>query len=116
MLLGMNPYYKEKLRGILEEKIKRVSEDIERLEEGVKPVPPDKGLGRITRMEVLSDKARNEAAMDQACGLLCDLEHALEHIDDKTFGACATCKQLIPDERLLAMPGARFCMRCATAR
>ena len=109
----MNPYYKEKLRALLAGEIERATEDIARLEEGVQPVAPDRALGRITRMEVLSDKARNEAALDQLQGQLRDLEDALAQIDNEGFGQCRGCRQPIPDERLLAVPGTKWCVGCS---
>jgi len=109
----INPYYREKLRGILESEIVRTQADIERLAPNCKPVAPDKGLGRITRMEVISDKARNEAAMHGLETQLSAFEDAFAHIDDDDFGLCKTCKKEIPFERLKAVPGSRFCVSCA---
>lgn len=109
----MNPYYRDKLRGILEAEISATQLDIERLEPMCQPVPPDKGLGRITRMEVLSDKARNEAVLDQQKGRLSDMEAAMERIDDPTFGMCAGCGKEINFERLKAIPGTTDCIGCA---
>lgn len=109
----MNPYYREQLRGLLASEIARTQADIERLAPHCQPVPPDKGLGRITRMEVLSDKARNEAAMHGLEQQLSDFEDAFSRIDDEAFGQCDTCKIEIPYERLKAVPGTRFCISCA---
>lgn len=109
----MNPYYREVLRGLLESEIARTKTDIERLAPHCEPVPPDKGLGRITRMEVLSDKARNEAAMAGLEQQLHDFEAAFARIDDADFGLCQTCKKEIPIERLKAVPGSPSCVSCA---
>jgi len=109
----MNPYYREQLRALLASEIARTQADIERLAPHCQPVPPDKGLGRITRMEVLSDKARNEAAMHGLEHQLSDFEDAFSRIDDEAFGHCDTCKIEIPYERLKAVPGTRFCISCA---
>ncbi|MHB8671284.1 MAG: TraR/DksA C4-type zinc finger protein [Acidimicrobiales bacterium] len=40
-----------------------------------------------------------------------DVEHALARLDDGTYGTCEACGEPIGDERLQAMPAARFCVR-----
>jgi RNA polymerase-binding transcription factor DksA len=40
---------------------------------------------------------------------------ALRRIEDGTFGRCEECGRPIPDERLDALPYARFCTRCSEA-
>lgn len=37
---------------------------------------------------------------------------ALERIRSGTYGVCRSCAELIPDERLLAVPWTRYCVRC----
>jgi len=111
----MNPYYRERIRELLAEERERLAKDIEGLAPYCEPVPPDKGLGRITRMEVLSDKARNEAAMEQLKSALADVEHAWTRIDDEDFGLCEACGEEIPYLRLKAVPGSRTCVACANA-
>ena len=41
---------------------------------------------------------------------LSDVEHALRRLDDGTYGRCEACGGPIGDERLEAMPAARFCL------
>jgi DnaK suppressor protein len=43
-------------------------------------------------------------------GQLHDVEHALDRIDDGTFGTCEACGRDIGTERLRARPAARFCV------
>ena len=40
----------------------------------------------------------------------------LYFMDDGTYGLCADCRTTIPFERLVAMPAARFCVRCQQRR
>lgn len=40
------------------------------------------------------------------------LFRALEKIEDGTYGSCDDCGDLIPKPRLLAVPGATFCVSC----
>jgi RNA polymerase-binding transcription factor DksA len=41
---------------------------------------------------------------------LSDIEHALRRIDAGTYGTCEACGKVIADERLEALPAARFCL------
>ncbi len=42
-----------------------------------------------------------------------DVEHALQRLDDGTYGTCETCGQPIADARLEAMPATRYCIEHA---
>ena len=41
-----------------------------------------------------------------------NIEHALEKLDDGTYGTCEECGQDIVEKRLEAMPFARYCVDC----
>jgi DnaK suppressor protein len=42
-------------------------------------------------------------------------ERALAKLDEGTYGACDTCGEAIPSDRLRAMPDSVFCLACAAA-
>jgi RNA polymerase-binding transcription factor DksA len=42
-----------------------------------------------------------------------DVEHALNRLDEGTYGTCETCGTPIADARLEAMPATRFCIEHA---
>ena len=42
-----------------------------------------------------------------------DVEHALQRLDEGTYGTCETCGEAISDARLEAMPATRFCIQHA---
>jgi DnaK suppressor protein len=42
-----------------------------------------------------------------------DVEHALQRLDQGTYGTCETCGKPIADARLEAMPATRFCIEHA---
>jgi RNA polymerase-binding protein DksA len=44
--------------------------------------------------------------------LLVQIERALEHIDDGTYGVCDSCGEPIGKMRLMAFPRATLCMSC----
>ncbi len=60
------------------------------------------------------ERAQVSALLRQARDDLVALDGALERIDDGTLQTCAVCGDPIAVERLLALPSARTCIRCAS--
>ena len=56
------------------------------------------------------NRERDLSILEQVQGELADVEHALRRLDDGTYGTCEACGKRIPDDRLEAMPAARFCL------
>ncbi|MCA1846723.1 MAG: TraR/DksA C4-type zinc finger protein [Actinobacteria bacterium] len=56
------------------------------------------------------NRERDLSILEQVQGELADVEHALHRLDEGTYGTCEACGKRIPDERLEAMPAARFCL------
>ena len=56
------------------------------------------------------DRERDLSLLEQVEGELADVEHAMQRLDDGTYGTCEACGEPIPDERLEALPAARFCV------
>lgn len=42
-----------------------------------------------------------------------DINQALERIEEGTYGRCVSCGNLIPDDRLQAVPWAALCVPCS---
>lgn len=53
-----------------------------------------------------------EAGAARARETMGDVEHALERIEDGTYGWCERCGEPVPFERLEAIPWARLCVAC----
>ena len=83
------------------------------LEELTKPISPDKGLGRLTRLEALQDKNVNQAALERLKDEEIRLHNALANILLPSFGVCQGCNNDINFERLEAMPASTLCTECA---
>jgi RNA polymerase-binding transcription factor DksA len=53
-----------------------------------------------------------EATLDAVEDVLGDVESALRHLDDGTYGRCDSCGEAIDDAQLAASPMARTCAGC----
>ncbi len=56
------------------------------------------------------DRERDLSLLEQVEAELADIEHALERLEEGTYGTCEACGKPIGDERLEAVPAARFCL------
>jgi RNA polymerase-binding protein DksA len=70
----------------------------------------------IHMADIGSDNFEQEftlSLMENEEGTLDAIEAALERIDSGTYGMCEECGVKIPKARLLAIPYAPFCVKCA---
>jgi len=88
----MNSEEKQKLKRNIEEAIEAQKTLIASLSETSKPVAPDNAIGRLSRMEALSDRAVSEASLNAANTKLSRLETALGKVDQPDFGICVGCE------------------------
>ena len=56
------------------------------------------------------DREKDLSILEGIEAELADVEHALRRIDDGTYGTCEACGRPVGDERLEALPAARFCL------
>lgn len=56
------------------------------------------------------DREKDLSILDNIDGELADVEHALQRLDDGTYGTCEACGKPIDDERLEAVPASRYCL------
>ncbi len=56
------------------------------------------------------DRERALSLLENVEAELDDIEHALQRLDDGTYGTCEACGKPIDDARLEAVPAARFCL------
>jgi DnaK suppressor protein len=56
------------------------------------------------------DREKDLSILEQVEAELADIDHALKRLDDGTYGTCEACGKAITDERLEALPAARFCL------
>ena len=56
------------------------------------------------------EREKDLSILEQIEAELADVEHALKRLDDGTYGTCEFDNKPIPEERLEALPAARFCL------
>jgi DnaK suppressor protein len=59
------------------------------------------------------ERAQLSALIDRARTQLAELDTAVNRLESGRYGRCERCDHPIGDERLLALPAARLCIRCA---
>lgn len=108
---------RQELRQTIEKEIATLAVEIEQLDEQIKPIPPDRAIGRLTRMEAIQSKSMAEANLRKAQARLRKLETALRKVaEDPDFGMCAICEEAIPVKRMLLVPESTRCVPCASQR
>jgi len=66
--------------------------------------------------QVTAERGEVDALVGSLRETLSDIDHALAKIDLGTYGTCERCGKPIGEDRLEAMPAARLCIECASAR
>jgi RNA polymerase-binding transcription factor DksA len=66
--------------------------------------------------QVTAERGEVAALVGSLRDTLNDIEDALRKIDEGTYGQCEQCGGAIGEPRLEAMPAARSCIACASAR
>ena len=112
----MTPEDKIRIRTEIEKRIREAQYSVAKLSEQTAPVPPSVAIGRLTRMDAIQQKNMAESNLKSAEKLIYSLGVALEKLDEPEFGICAVCKNLIPMERILAVPETKICVRCTPNR
>jgi len=56
------------------------------------------------------DRERDLSILEQVEAELADVEHALERLENGTYGTCEACGHVIDEARLEAQPATRFCV------
>ncbi len=88
---------------------------ISTLEEKVKPISPDCGLGRLTRLEAMGEQDVNNKILDESRLRLTRLKNALQRIDKPMFGICIECEEDIGFGRMSIRPESVRCVECANS-
>jgi DnaK suppressor protein len=107
---------KQAVRKEIEQRIADAQKSMVTLREQIKPVPPSVAIGRLTRMDAIQQKSMAEANLRSAENDIKNLKKALLRLDEDNFGVCVVCGGEIPPGRILAVPEAKVCVKCASAK
>jgi DnaK suppressor protein len=105
--------YKQQVKGLLENKQRRLVKQIAELKEMVVPEGLDSAVGRVSRMDAINNRSVNEAALRKKTMQLKSIEAALKDIDNPYFGKCIKCGKTIQKERIMLIPESKVCVECA---
>jgi len=97
----------------IETDIITLKEQIKDLEEKVKPISPDCGLGRLTRLEAMGEQHVNNKVLDESRIRLTRLNNALQRLEKPLFGICIECEEVIGVGRMSIRPESVRCVECA---
>ena len=104
---------KTEITNKIETDIVTLKKQILTLEEKVKPIAPDCGLGRLTRLEAMGEQDVNNKILDESRVRLTRLKNALQRIDKPMFGICIECEEDIGFGRMSIRPESVRCIECA---
>ena len=109
----MHKQEKQVIKEKIENDIVQLTTQISTLEEKVKPISPDCGLGRLTRLEAMGEQDVNNKVLDESRLRLIRLNNALQRIDKPMFGICIECEESIGLGRMSVRPESVRCVNCA---
>ena len=111
----MKKHDRQVLKSKMEEELASLAVEIDRLNEQIQPIPPDRAIGRLTRMEAIQSKSITEASLRTAKVRMRKLQIALRNVEeDPDYGTCQVCEKPIPVKRLLLVPESTRCVPCAS--
>ena len=109
----MNTVQRTKIRHKIEQDIESLRATIEDLEAQTQPIPPDRAVGRLSRMDAIASSGVKATSLHAARAKLMRLQRALGKVETPDFGVCRNCEEPSPLARLMLMPESTYCVRCA---
>ncbi|MFO7802449.1 MAG: TraR/DksA C4-type zinc finger protein [Desulfovermiculus sp.] len=109
----MDQKTRNEIKKVVEEQIQAVSRELAEMEERAQTVDLDQPIGRLSRMDSLTNQGILLSSLNKAKTRLAKLKQAYKSIDDPEFGMCRECGEDIALKRLKAMPESELCIDCA---
>ena len=103
----------ERLRKKLEGLAKEINQYLRDSELSAAAVEPDKGLGRLSRMEAMHDQQLVLEMRRRKKRQKLEVQNALIRIEGGMYGKCSFCSKEISFDRLDAFPEVQTCVTCA---
>ena len=99
-----------KIKQQLEDRLRDLGARIDEIEDDLRATPNTDWDDRATETE---QDEMLEALESSAIAEVTEIRAALRRLRDGTYGACITCGDHIADARLVALPYATRCIKCA---
>jgi DnaK suppressor protein len=109
----MIPADQNKYKKYLEEALHEVRKYLESSEDAAAAVAPDKGLGRLSRMEAMQDQQLVMEMRRRKKRQLVEIKLAISRLEMGNYGTCVFCGKEISPERLEVAPEVQTCMSCS---
>jgi DnaK suppressor protein len=109
----MIPADQNKYKKYLEEALDEVGKYLEFSEDAAAAVAPDKGLGRLSRMEAMQDQQLVMEMRRRKKRQLVEIKLAISRLEMGNYGTCVFCGKEIHPERLEVAPEVQTCMSCS---
>ncbi|MGC9311740.1 MAG: TraR/DksA family transcriptional regulator [Sediminispirochaetaceae bacterium] len=106
---------KIELKNLILTKIRDIEESYPYLVEETRAIEPSSSLGRLTRMEAISEKGINEYVLAKNRQNLQKMYNALDRMEKGSYGTCLKCGREIPLGRLSLVPEAVLCVSCSSS-
>ena len=107
------------VRGQLNEELERLQTELVTAEEGLADLIRDSGDGagddQADAGSKTFEREHEMSLANNARSMVEQVEHALQRIDQRTYGICESCGNPIGKFRLQAFPRATLCMACKQA-
>ncbi len=112
-----------KFKQILQQEKKKLQARLDQMENRALEAPLQESIGELSMYDnhpadlgsETFERSKDLALREQAEIRLREIENALTHMDEGTYGFCDRCGAEIPVERLEAMPSATVCKKCKEA-
>jgi len=109
----MDPSMQKEYLNSLEQILQEVENYLESSTDAAAAVEPDKGLGRLSRMEAMQDQQLVMEMRRRKKRQLADVKSAISRLEMGNYGTCIFCGKEISPERLAVTPEVQTCMRCS---
>ena len=117
-----SPWTAAELRAVridLNDEITRLTEELEATEVGLADLISDSGDGagddQADAGSKTFEREHEMSLANNAREMLLQVQHAIERLDNGTYGACESCGRPIGKYRLQAFPRATLCLACKRA-
>lgn len=109
----MDPTTQKEYRNSLEQILREVENYLESSTNAAAAVEPDKGLGRLSRMEAMQDQQLVMEMRRRKKRQVADVKSAISRLETGNYGICIFCGKEISPERLAVTPEAQTCVSCS---